>query len=72
MYSNNKGNRNHFNVSDETCDDSDFSSSKPSSTNYDEFNACQNNQDQKELIMMKQIQEIKTSKAQGWPTETAR
>ena len=65
-------NRNHTDVSEVLSDDFDFSNSKPSSTNYDEFNASQNNQDRKELIMKKQIQELETSKAQGWPTETAR
>ena len=71
--SNNKGdNRNHFDVSDETCDDSDFMHTRPSSTDTDEFNASQNIQENKELIIGKRIQKLETSKTQGRPTETAR
>ena len=57
-------NRNHTDVSEVLSDDFDFSNSKPSSTNYDEFNASQNNQDQEELIKENQIQESKHKEGQ--------
>ena len=75
-------NRNHTDVSEVLSDNSDFSSSKPLSTNYDELNASQNNQDQEKLIKEKQIQESKHKEGQHkqqdwlyrkfWPISTTR
>ena len=57
-----KNNRNHIDVSEVLSDDSEFTHTRPSSMNNDEFNASQNNQEKGKLTMKKQIQELETSK----------